>query len=235
MTLSLPSGLDLVSLNLVQFPVYLVGFKAADGIKYEFYLPMYSKISRKFPWAKELSFGPVSASFDTVFKTELLEAISLNSMLEKEILDGSSVAVFTKVQAKAKEDKDIHLLLLPPFSDREINALQKASSVVLQKSLREGFALTVSEALWKGVPVIGGNTGGIPLQIIDGVNGFLVNDVGEAADRINYLLKNPQIAREMGRKGKEHVRKNFLIVRELRDYFLLFLTLLHIPGKLIQL
>ncbi|MEM3087858.1 MAG: glycosyltransferase, partial [Candidatus Bathyarchaeia archaeon] len=149
--------------------------------------------------------------------------------------DPEGAAVFTKVQEKAKEDKDIHLLLLPPFSDREINALQRASSVVLQKSLKEGFALTVSEALWKGVPVIGGNTGGIPLQIIDGVNGFLVNDVGEAADRINYLLKNPQIAREMGRRGKEHVRNNFLIVRELRDYFLMFLTLLYIPGKLVQL
>jgi trehalose synthase len=149
--------------------------------------------------------------------------------------DPEGVTVFTKVQEKAKEDKDIHLLLLPPFSDREINALQRASSVVLQKSLKEGFALTVSEALWKGVPVVGGNTGGISLQIIDGVNGFLVNSVGEAADRINFLLKNPQIAREMGKKGKEHVRNNFLIVRELRDYFLMFLTLLYIPGKLVQL
>lgn len=91
MTISLPRALELVSSNLVQFPLYLVGFETVGGIKYEFYLPLFTKIIRKFPWVKEPSFGAVSSSFDTAFKTGLLEAMNLNSMLEKEILDGSSV------------------------------------------------------------------------------------------------------------------------------------------------
>jgi len=104
-----------------------------------------------------------------------------------------------------------------------VNALQRKSRVILQKSLREGFGLTVSEALWKGTPVIGGNVGGIPLQVIDGVNGYLVNNVDETADRIGRLLENPELARKMGAAGREHVRKNFLITRNLRDYLRMFL------------
>jgi len=90
-TISLPKGLELVSVNLAQFPLYLVGFETAGGIKYEFYPPLVTKIIRKFPWVKEPLFTPVSSSFDVAFKTELLEAINLNSALEKEILDGSGV------------------------------------------------------------------------------------------------------------------------------------------------
>jgi trehalose synthase len=100
----------------------------------------------------------------------------------------------------------------------EVNAFQKASDVVLQKSIREGFGLSVAEALWKEVPVVGGNVGGIPLQIIDGVNGFLVNNVQEAAEKTLYLLKHPTEAKKMGAIGKDHIRKNFLITRLLEDY-----------------
>lgn len=103
-----------------------------------------------------------------------------------------------------------------------VNALQRKSRVILQKSLREGFGLTVSEALWKGTPVIGGNVGGIPLQIIDGVNGYLVNNVEEAADRMKRLLDDPALASKMGNAGREHVRRNFLITRNLRDYLHMF-------------
>ena len=118
-------------------------------------------------------------------------------------------------------------MLLPPNADLDINAIQRGSAVVLQKSLREGFALTVSEALWKGRPVVGGNAGGIPLQIIDGVNGFLVNSVEEAAERVRFLLKNPEEAERMGRAGIEHVRRNFLITRYIRDHLLIYLTMLY--------
>ncbi|MHB9003732.1 MAG: glycosyltransferase [Coriobacteriia bacterium] len=99
--------------------------------------------------------------------------------------------------------------------DTEINALQKHSSVVLQKSLREGFGLTVSEAIWKGTPVVAGNVGGIPLQLKDGVGGFVVDptDYDTCAERVVYLLENPAEAEEMGRLGKEHVRENFLTTR----------------------
>jgi len=149
--------------------------------------------------------------------------------------DPEGEEVYRSVLQQAGGDKDVHIILLPPQSDVDINAMQRGSQVVLQKSLKEGFALTVSEALWKGTPVVGGNTGGIPLQIIDGVNGFLVNSVEEAAARVRFLLKNPKRAKEMGRAGIEHVRKNFLITRQVRDHLLMYLTLKYIPMKLVQL
>lgn len=149
--------------------------------------------------------------------------------------DPEGQEVYKEVVKMAEGDEDIKILVLPPFSDLDINAIQRASNLVLQKSLKEGFALTVSEALWKGTPVVGGNTGGIPLQIINGINGFLVNSIEEAADRVRFLLMNPQKAKEMGKAGKEHVRKNFLITRYVRDHLLMYLTLELIPRKLVQL
>jgi trehalose synthase len=99
-----------------------------------------------------------------------------------------------------------------------VNALQSRAAVVLQKSLREGFGLTVSEAMWKGTPVIGGNVGGIPTQVEDGVNGFLVSSIEECTERIILLLQNPELALEMGRKAHETVRKRFLLIRLLEQY-----------------
>ncbi|MFN3621792.1 MAG: glycosyltransferase, partial [Nitrososphaerales archaeon] len=149
--------------------------------------------------------------------------------------DPEGEEVYRAVLQQAGNDRDVHILLLPPQADVDINAMQRGSSVVLQKSLKEGFALTVSEALWKGRPVVGGNTGGIPLQIMDGVNGFLVNSIEEAAARVSFLLKNPKKAEEMGKAGVEHVRRNFIITRQVRDHLLMYLTLKYIPRKLVQL
>jgi len=132
--------------------------------------------------------------------------------------DPEGVKVLNEVTEYAAGDTDIHILLLPPYSDREINALQRSASVILQKSLREGFGLTVSESMWKGKPVIGGAVGGIPLQIIHGINGFLVNSVEGAAFRTRQLLNNPDMARAMGENAREHARTHFLITRQVRDY-----------------
>lgn len=132
--------------------------------------------------------------------------------------DPEGEIVLREVKEYAVDDPDIHILLLPAFSDKDINALQRVATVVLQKSLKEGFGLTVSEAMWKGKPVIGGATGGIPLQISQGVNGFLVHSVEGAAFRIRQLLNNPEMARRMGLNAREYVRKNFLITRQIRDY-----------------
>lgn len=132
--------------------------------------------------------------------------------------DPEGEIVLKEVQDYASDDPDIHILLLPPFSDKDINALQRAATVVVQKSLKEGFGLTVSEAMWKGKPVIGGATGGIPLQIIHGVTGFLVHSVEGAAFRIRQFLNSPEMAQRMGEKGREYVRSNFLITRQIRDY-----------------
>jgi trehalose synthase len=113
---------------------------------------------------------------------------------------------------------DIHILDLPPDSHREINAFQRASEVIVQKSVKEGFGLTVAEGLWKGKPVVGGKVGGITLQIKDGWNGFLVSTVEETAEKILYLLKHPKEAAAMGENGKKFVAKNFLLTRGVKDH-----------------
>jgi trehalose synthase len=144
--------------------------------------------------------------------------------------DPEGAQVLSEVMEAANDDPDLHVLLLPPFSDREINALQRGSTVILQKSLKEGFGLTVTEALWKGKPVVGGAVGGIRLQILDGVTGFLARSIEGAAERVRRLLGNPALAEELGRRGREHVRSHFLITRNLRNYLLLMLALRG-PGK----
>ncbi len=136
--------------------------------------------------------------------------------------DPEGEEVLNEVREHAEGDPDIHILLLPPFSDRDINALQRMATIVLQKSLKEGFGLTVSEAMWKGKPVIGGAVGGIPLQIVHGATGFLVHSVEGTAFRIRQFLNNPAMAARMGQQGKEYVRKHFLLTRETRDYLALW-------------
>lgn len=139
--------------------------------------------------------------------------------------DPEGAKVLEEVRAEADKDPDIFALFLPPASDREINALQRASTVVLQKSLREGFGLTVSEALWKAKPVIASAVGGIPLQIAHKHSGILTHSIEGTAYWIKQLLNEPEYARRLGANGREHVRTNFLITRHIRDYLLLFLSL----------
>jgi trehalose synthase len=139
--------------------------------------------------------------------------------------DPEAAAVLAEVQEGAHGDPDIHVLVLPPTAHRDINALQRAATVVIQKSTKEGFGLTVSEALWKGKPVIGGLAGGIASQVIFGVTGYLVSSVEGAAFRLRNLLENPTLAEKLGREGREHVRRNFLITRSLRDYLALLIWL----------
>jgi trehalose synthase len=135
--------------------------------------------------------------------------------------DPEGEIVLAEVREAAQNDPDLHVLLLPPDADLEINALQRAATIILQKSLREGFGLTVAEAMWKGKPVIGGFTGGITVQLVYGVTGFTVNSVEGAAFRIHYLLDNPEMLSKMGADAKEYVRRNFLITRHLGDYLAL--------------
>jgi trehalose synthase len=122
-------------------------------------------------------------------------------------------------------DPDIHLLFLPP-APRQINCLQRGADIVLQKSIKEGFGLSVTEALWKEKPVIGGNTGGIRLQVFNHYTGFLVNTPEGAALYIRYLLQRPLLRKELGAGGKKLVRENFLITRHLREYLTVMASLL---------
>jgi trehalose synthase len=141
--------------------------------------------------------------------------------------DPEGQLVLNEVYESAHGDPDIHILYLPPDAHRIINALQRGADIVLQKSIKEGFGLTVTEALWKEKPVIGGNTGGIRLQVIDDLTGFLVDSSEGAARRISYLLDNPQKRKEFGGNGKQLVREKFLITRQLRDYLKLSFGLLN--------
>lgn len=149
--------------------------------------------------------------------------------------DPEGATVYREVQAAAAGDPDIRLLLLPADAHATINALQRISDIVLQKSTREGFGLTVSEALWKSRPVIGGNTGGIRLQVVDYRTGFLVDTPEGAAERIRYLLSRPKSRADMGRRARAFVRENFLLTRHLAEYLALFHTLLGGDAERIEL
>jgi trehalose synthase len=139
--------------------------------------------------------------------------------------DPEGEKVLSEVRERAAGDPDIFILLLPPGSDFEINALQRGSTVILQKSLREGFGLTVAEALWKAKPVIASAVGGIPLQVTHRYSGILTNTIEGTAYWIKQLIQTPEYAYNLGRNGREHIKNNFLITRHLRDYMLAFLSL----------
>lgn len=139
--------------------------------------------------------------------------------------DPEGVQVFEEVKNEANGDPDILILLLSPTSHLEINAIQRASTVILQKSLKEGFGLTITEALWKAKPVIASAVGGIPLQITHQYSGILTGSIEETADWLKRLLKEPAFAKKLGENGREYVRQNFLLTRHLRDYLLLFISL----------
>jgi len=140
--------------------------------------------------------------------------------------DPESGHVLEEVKTRSGHDKDIHILLLPQ-DDIVVNALQRASDVIVQKSLKEGFGLTVAEALWKAKPVVASNVGGIPLQIKHKYSGLLCYSIDGASFAIKQFLANPGYAKKLGENGREHIRNNFLITRHIREYMLLFLSLYH--------
>jgi trehalose synthase len=135
--------------------------------------------------------------------------------------DPEAGAVLQEVTAAADGDPDIIILNLPPWCALEINALQRASTVIVQKSLREGFGLTVTESLWKGKPTIASAVGGIPSQVIHKLTGVLVYSLEGCAYQIRYLLTHPEFARRLGKNGQEHVKENFLMTTNLKRWLLL--------------
>jgi len=148
----------------------------------------------------------------------LIGAVSLNNIHAKAIIE--------LIEKKAMGEKDLHLLV-NQVERKDIKAFQTASNIVIQKSLREGFGLTVSEALWSGTPVIGGNVGGIKHQIVNGKCGYLVGSIEECYRRIVELIQNPNKAQEMGQFGREYIRKNFLLPRLMRDELKLMVELMN--------
>jgi len=183
--------------------------------------PILTQVARFDPW-KDPS-GVIDAYRKVKKKIPEVQLLLITSMAPD---DPEGWIYYERTARHAGEDYDIHLLTdLIGVGNLEVNAFQRAADVALLKSIREGFGMTVTEALWKGVPVVGGNVGGIPLQVIDGVTGFLVNTVEEAYEKTLYLLRNPEEAKEMGKRGREHVLRNFLITKHLKDYLSLFVQL----------
>lgn len=175
--------------------------------------PLITQVSRFDPWKDPLGVVKTYRLAKKEFPT--LQLILTGEMA---VDDPEAGRILAEVQRSAGADPDIHLWADQKRNDLKINALQVASDVILQKSLKEGFGLTVTEAMWKGKVVIGGNCGGIKHQIKDGINGFLVASPEEAAERIIAVLQNPQKAVEIGKHAKESVRKNFLMPRLLNNY-----------------
>ncbi len=139
--------------------------------------------------------------------------------------DPEGAVVLKEVQQEVNGEADIHIIELPAWAPLEVNALQRASTIVIQKSLREGFGLTVAEALWKKKPVVASAVGGIPVQIIHKHTGLLAHSVEGTAYQIRFLLSHPEIAAKLGENGHEHVKKNFLITQKLKRYMTLFLAM----------
>ncbi|HOP69125.1 MAG: glycosyltransferase [Dethiobacteria bacterium] len=184
--------------------------------------PLITQVSRFDPWKDPLG---VIEAYKIVKKDFPSVQLALVGSMATDDPEGWDYLYYTL--RRAGEDYDIKVVTnFNGISDLEVNAFQTASEILLQKSLREGFGLTVAEGLWKGTPVIGGKVGGIKLQIEDGVNGYLVETVEECADRVLNLLRNPSLLHDFAAAGKEKVRRHFLITINVLNYLRLFADLM---------
>jgi trehalose synthase len=180
--------------------------------------PVIAQVSRFDPWKDPM--GVVDAYRQLKRKFPDLQLLLIGSMASD---DPEGWKIYEDLLRYIGMDYDVKVLSnFHGIGDIEVNAAQRISKVVLQKSLREGFALTMSEAMWKKTPVIGGNVGGIPLQVHHGVNGYLVESVDETVEYTKRILENPDLAKELGRNGYEIVKKHFLCTRHLLQYLELF-------------
>src|SRR3712207_3349757 len=180
--------------------------------------PLITQVSRFDPWKDPI--GVIDAY--RVVKAQRPDAqLALVGSMASDDPEGWDF--YNATLAHADGDPDIHILNnFNNVGAIEVNAFQSLADVVIQKSTREGFGLTVSEALWKGRPFIGGDVGGIPLQVSDGETGYLVSSVEDCAGRSLEILNDPALGKALGRRGKEHVREHFLTPRYLRDYLKIF-------------
>jgi trehalose synthase len=180
--------------------------------------PLICQVSRFDPWKDPK--GVIDAYRKVTEEMPEVQLALVGSMATD---DPEGWEFFNSTMAYADGDPDIHILNnLNSVGAIEVNAFQSQADVMVQKSTREGFGLTVSEALWKARPFIGGDVGGIPLQVQDGETGYLVTSPEECADRALRILREPELGKRLGRSGKEHVRKHFLTPRLLRDWLRIF-------------
>lgn len=180
--------------------------------------PILIQVARFDPWKDPL--GAIDVYRKVKEKIPDVQLLFIASMAHD---DPEGWIYYEKTARHAGNDYDIHFLTnIVGVGDKEVNAFQRAADVALQMSIREGFGLSVTEALWKGTPVVARGVGGIKVQVINGKTGFIIKGVNDASEKIVYLLKNKSVRDALGRNGREHVRRNFLITRHLYDYLKLF-------------
>jgi trehalose synthase len=193
-------------------PDMVLGMVQHHGIDID--RPLITQVSRFDPWKDPL--GVVDAYRLVRDVVPGLQLLMVGSMADD---DPEGLHYLELTAAHAERDPDVHLLTnLDGIGDLEVNAFQRASEVVVQKSIREGFGLVVAEGMWKGKPVVGGDVGGIRLQIEEGRTGFLVDSVETCAERIAALLRDPDLRERLGEAARERVRERFLTLREIEDY-----------------
>lgn len=213
----IPPTIDPLSPKNVEIPLQEAQ-KVVSGFGIDPNRPLITQVSRFDPWKDPI--GVIDAYRFAKARVPDAQLALVGSMAAD---DPEGWYFLDKTSRHVGEDEDIFILHnFHGVGAYEVGCFQAASDVLIQKSTREGFGLVVTEGLWKGKAVIGGNVGGIPLQVIDGKTGFLVESPQECGERTLELLQNPQLNQEMGAAGREHVRKNFLITRHLRDYLTLF-------------
>jgi trehalose synthase len=185
-----------------------------DQLQIDRKVPLILQVGRFDPWK---GIDRTIATFRKLKKRERCQLVLVGSLAGD---DPEGEIVLAKIYEATKDDRDVHVLNLPPTSNLEINALQRAASVIRQPSAREGFGLVVTEALRQAKPVITADVGGIPLQVRDGNTGYFYRSPEEAAERIRYLLDNPAAVELMGNAGRKYVAEHFLMPDCLADYLM---------------
>ena len=188
--------------------------------------PLIVQVSRFDPWKDPLGVIEVYRNIQHGQVSKGIKGLQLALIGSIAHDDPEGWLVYDRVMRRAGEDFDIHVYSnFHNVGDVAVNAFQQGADVVLQKSLKEGFGLTVTEAMWNRKPVVGGNVGGIRLQIDNGKTGFLVNNIQEATEKTLLLLQKPDMAKEMGERGREKVKNNFLCIHELEKLLNLLIKL----------
>jgi trehalose synthase len=184
--------------------------------------PLVTQVSRFDPWKDQP--GVIEAYRLLKGEVPNLKLALVGSMA---LDDPEGWEVYRQIKEAAREDPDIDTFTnLTGVGNVEVNAFQRLSEVCVQKSIREGFGLVVSETLWKGTPMVAGEAGGIPMQMPSGAGGFLVGSVEECTEKLLFLLRNPEEGAELARRGKETVRERFLLPRLISDELGLYADLL---------
>lgn len=209
---AIPPAIDPLSPKNMRAPVDLC-HRIVEWAGVDLDRPLLTQVSRFDPWKDPMGVVEV---FRRVRK--MVPGVQLALLGQIALDDPEGWRIYRDIVQEVGTDRDIHVLTnFTGIGNMEVNAFQRCSSVVLQKSIREGFGLVVSETLWKGTPVVAGRTGGIPMQMPEGVGGYLVETVEECEEAVVRLLRDRRLARALGAKGRKHVRQHFLITRLLAD------------------